>query len=171
MPYPYIASDWYWVVAESATEVWASARLEYVPVTDATYEAWLAAGNVPTNIGSVTELLGVMTQKLVPLLQLQGVAVNSTGTPALDGTYPIDAAAQSTMTALSAGIAAGKALPGGGTTFNYPDMGGTQHAFTAANFLNFAAAIEGYLYDFNQALPVLVSGGSASLPEPPLLIP
>lgn len=37
------AEDWYWRVAGEKGRVYASARRGYVPVTDATYSAWVAA--------------------------------------------------------------------------------------------------------------------------------
>jgi hypothetical protein len=166
----YNPSNWYWIVAGSTTQVWASARCQYVPVADATYVAWLAAGNLPSRIGSVAELVEVLQQQWMPQAIAGGVAVTSSGTPALNGTYAVDAGSQANIAALSTGIAAGKPLPGGGATFNYPDIEGTQHAFSAANFLNFAAAIEGYIYALDQALATLVNGGSAALPSTPLAI-
>jgi hypothetical protein len=35
----YNPTSWYWVVGGNQTEVWSSAALAYVPVTDATYVA------------------------------------------------------------------------------------------------------------------------------------
>jgi hypothetical protein len=72
---------------------------------------------------------------------------------------------------LSTGIAAGKPLPGGGSTFNYPDLANVMHAFNSTNFLNFATAIEGLIYNVTQALYTLVTGGSATLPSNSLTIP
>jgi hypothetical protein len=167
----YNPSNWYWCVAGNTTQVWSSAQLAYVPITDATYTAWLAAGNLATNIGSPAELIQVMQQQVVPLLQASGIAIISTSTPSLSGTYAIDPASLANLTALSTGIAAGKPLPGGGTSFNYADLAGVQHAFTAAAFLNLAAAIETYVYDFDQALAALIAGQSATMPAPPLTIP
>jgi hypothetical protein len=167
----YNPQNWYWQVAGNSTQVWSSARLAYVPASDSIYEAWLAAGNQPTNIVSAPDLLGVMQQQAVPRFQVSGVAIISTSTPSLSGTYAIDPASLANLTALSTGIAAGKPLPGGGTTFNYADIAGVQRAFTAASFLNLAAAIETYVYDFDQALAALIASQSATMPAPSLTIP
>ncbi|MGB8840764.1 MAG: hypothetical protein WCC64_06810 [Aliidongia sp.] len=167
----YTPSNWYWIIVGSSTQVWSSTQLAYVPIADATYTAWLAAGNRATNIGSAAELVQVMQQQAVPLLQASGVAIISTSTPSLSGTYAIDPVSLANLTALSTGIAAGKPLPGGGTTFNYADIAGVQHAFTAAAFLNLAAAIESYVYDFDQALAALIAGQAATIPAAPLTIP
>jgi hypothetical protein len=76
----------------------------------------------------------------------------------------------SNITALATGIAAGKPLPGGGSTFNYPDITGAAHAFSAANFLNFGTAIEDYVYNYRETLRTLLGGGSGSLPSSSLTI-
>jgi hypothetical protein len=167
--------NWYWIVPGLAG-VWSSARLAYVPTSDATYLAWIAANNAPTAIGAAADLADVMLTQWLPPTLRAGVAVLSTATPALNGTYTLDPGAPSSLpglnaiTSISTGIAAGKALPGGGTTFNYADVTGTPHAFTAANFLNFAAALESYVYALTQAVGFLVSGGTTTLPAQPVVI-
>jgi hypothetical protein len=70
-----------------------------------------------------------------------GCQIVSTATPALNGTYAVDETAQRNISGIAAGIAARNRVPGGGATFTYPDMAGTLHAFSAADFLNFATAI------------------------------
>jgi hypothetical protein len=67
MPSPYRAADWYWIVAGSTTQVYTSARTTYVPVEDATYQAWLAVGNYPSRIASEQELWDVLNAAGVPL--------------------------------------------------------------------------------------------------------
>ena len=58
----YTPSNWYWVVAGSTTEVFASARSAYVSSSDATYLAWIAAGNRATNIDTEANLIGVLAE-------------------------------------------------------------------------------------------------------------
>jgi hypothetical protein len=166
----YNPSNWYWVVAGSTTQVWSSAGVAFVPITDETYTAWLAAGNVPTPIASANDLWQVLVAKWLPRAMGNGAAITSTGTPALNGTYATDPKSIANITALSTGIAAGKPLPGGGSTFNYPDVSGTMHAFSAVNFLNFATAIEGLVYAAEQALSTLLNGGTATMPSSTLTI-
>lgn len=169
----YNPANWYWAVGGSATQVWSSARAQYVPVSDADYQAWIA--NVypaPTPIPNATELYNVLMDQWTPSAQSPGVQVKSTATPALSGTYAIDVAATANLSALSTGIAAGKPIPGGGTTFIYLDLASAPHAFGAADFLNFATAIENYLYNFNIQLLSLLNGVSgAALPSTILSIP
>src|ERR1041384_7196455 len=71
----YNPANWYWIVAGSTTQVYSSAAGAYVPVSNATYLSWKAAGNTPTNIAS--------EQDLIDVLVLAGL-------PAPSGTVPSD---------------------------------------------------------------------------------
>jgi hypothetical protein len=62
-PIPY--HNWYWNVANSATQVYSSAAGDYVPLADASYQAWLALGNSPTAIASEAAL-GALLPDWVP---------------------------------------------------------------------------------------------------------
>jgi hypothetical protein len=162
-------ANWYWIVGGSSTQVWSSASLSYVPVSNSTYVAWLAAGNLPSKCITI-DLYGAMAAQVVPALMVAGVSVTSTGTPALNATYALDPGSQAQITSISTGVAAGKGLPGGGGTFNWPTTAGALVAFTSVNFLNFATAVEGFIYNFNQALITLTAGGVATLPSTSLTI-
>ncbi len=59
----YNVKNWYWIVDGSDTQVYSSARTEYVFVTDAAYTAWLKAGSLPTKI----------TQNDMLLLQIESL--------------------------------------------------------------------------------------------------
>lgn len=61
---PFNPNEWYWFVGGDQTQVYASARGVFVPITDATYVAWLAQGNFPTNIDTAANL----GQVLAPVL-------------------------------------------------------------------------------------------------------
>jgi hypothetical protein len=164
----YNPNKWYWSVAGSAVQVWSSATMSYVAVTDTDYVAWLAAGYQTGRVASIGEMWQVMVQTLPSLLSV--VEITSTATPALDGVYDIDPTSLAQITALSTGLAAGKPIPGGGSTFNYPDASGTMHAFTSADFVNFAAAVEDMIYTAEQAISTMVNGTPASMPSPALTI-
>lgn len=92
---------------------------------------------------------------------LAGIAITSTATPALNGTYAVDQVSQMDILSIETSINAGKGFPGGAQTFGYPDMVGAMHAFTEANFTNFAAAVRDYVY----ALKCCVSGTLTALPS------
>lgn len=89
-----------------------------------------------------------------------GLAIVSTSTPALNGTYSLDADAQRKISGIAAGIGSRNRLPGGLATFDYTDGFGT-HTFTAAQFLDLATAIEDYLYALTRG----------ALPAQPVAIP
>lgn len=78
------------------------------------------------------------------------IQIQSTSTPALDGTYSISHDQQAIIDGIYAGIKNGDGLPGGGTTFNYADTSGAMHAFDATSFPNFAKAVRDYLYQLSQ---------------------
>jgi hypothetical protein len=164
-------TNWYWIVAGSTTEVWSSAQMQYVPVTDATYQAWLSAGGIATNILNAGELFDVLQQQVCPTLQAQGVQVVSTGTPAISGAYAIDAASIGQAAAVASDLANGDGLPGGGATFVYLDTLGPHGPMSQANFLAVYKAAKNYVYQFTQSLSALVAGGQATMPTQPLTIP
>lgn len=89
-----------------------------------------------------------------------GLAITSTGTPALNATYAVDQVSQMDIIAIETSINAGKGFPGGATTFNYQDITGAFHSFTQTNFTDFAAAVRDYVY----ALKSVIAGASTTLP-------
>jgi len=89
-----------------------------------------------------------------------GLKVSSTSTPALNGTYAVDALSQMDIIAIETSLNAGKGFPGGSTTFGYPDCAGVQHAFTESAFTDFAAAVRDYVY----GIRAVISGAATTLP-------
>lgn len=90
-----------------------------------------------------------------------GIILTSLATGALNGSYDVSPQTQIQIGGVVAGIGAGIGLPGGGGTFLWPDTSGTPHAFSEANFKNFATAVSGYTYVLNQ----IVGGAILSLPD------
>lgn len=70
--------------------------------------------------------------------------------PALNGTYRVNDAAQRNISGIAASIASRGRVPGGGANFEYPDITGADHTFTAAQFLDFATAVEDYIYGLSR---------------------
>ncbi len=58
----YNASDWYWIVGGSTSVVYWSKTASYVPITDASYAAFVAAGGKATKIDNETDLQWVFSQ-------------------------------------------------------------------------------------------------------------
>lgn len=94
-----------------------------------------------------------------------GLTITSSATPALNGsTYAVDIDAQHKIAGVAAGIASRSRLPGGGATFAYADLAGGSHVFAAADFLNFAAAVEDYVYALESCAAALAAGQAAQWP-------
>jgi hypothetical protein len=160
--------NWYWITKLNGLQVWSSSRQSWVPTTDATYQNWISGGNKPTTVTTVADIASVMTGQWIPVASAGGLQVVCSGNSALSGTYGLDPISLFNITGVSAGIAAGKALPSGTSTFNYRDITGTAHAFTAPAFTAFAAAIEAYVYQFQEAIVELVLGNTATIPTQPV---
>jgi hypothetical protein len=52
--------NWYWRVADSATQVYSSKARDFVPVEDADYAAWGEDGTTPTAIDTDYNVGGVL---------------------------------------------------------------------------------------------------------------
>lgn len=70
MSTPYDPATWYWSVQDSlpGTQVWSGASGSFVPLADAGYVAFLAAGNTATVIDTFVNLLGVIQAHNVGLM-------------------------------------------------------------------------------------------------------
>jgi hypothetical protein len=74
-----------------------------------------------------------------------GCAITSTGTPALDATYPLDLATQTRMVIEAAALMQnGGTFLDGSTSVEFPDVAGVLHTFTAAQFRAWNTAVGAY---------------------------
>lgn len=62
----YTPQNWYWYVGGDQTQAYSSVSGVFVPSTDATFQAWLAAGNLPTNIDTIVNLATVLANANAP---------------------------------------------------------------------------------------------------------
>ena len=161
----YDVNNWYWNVGGITGVVYSSAAVAYVPLSNSAYTAWVSAGGRTTTILNGAELYEVLSNQWVPNYLSNGVALQSTGTPSVNSTYPLDPQTQFNLTGVATGIASGRGLPGGGSTFLFNNI-----SFTASQFLSVASALESYVYNFNIALATLVISGSGSLPTVRIVI-
>jgi hypothetical protein len=90
-----------------------------------------------------------------------GIVITCASNSVLSGTYAIDSLSQVKITAVAAAINAGIGLPGGGSTFNYPDISGTMHPWTATTFVEFAKAVMDLVYNMD----MVVAADTGSLPS------
>lgn len=160
----YNPASWYWFVDDHVSGVFSSASMSFVSASDATYEAWLARGFRPTTIDTTANLNEVLADTVLS----RGVVVTSTATPALDGTYAVDAASQTNIAAVSQYILVNSTFPGALSAYPWVDASGTPHAFTSvAEFQKFATAIA----DFVAGVIAARLGLAASFPSSAITIP
>lgn len=170
MPKAYDPTDWYWTVPDNPDFVWSSKAAAWVQNNDSAYLVWQEAGLVATHISDVASLAEVIISQWVPTKLAGGITLHSTANPSLDGVYATDPTSLNYIIGLSAGVAAGKPLPGGGTTFAYPV--GSSHSFSAPDFLNFAAGVENFIYELNGAvISQITQQNPVAIPSTTLQIP
>jgi hypothetical protein len=134
------------------------------PVTNAQLYAQAKAGAFGAVAAYVAPTLS--PQQVSAAALYAGIAIKSTSTPSLNGTYAVTPTAQADITATITGIAAGEGLPGGGSTFTFLDASGAPHTFTQAQFVALAAAIRNYVYALK-----LYAAGHGSQPAARATIP
>lgn len=61
----YTPSDWYWYVAGDQTKAFSSKSGDYVQSNDVTFQSWLSAGGLPTNIDTEDNLAEVLANASV----------------------------------------------------------------------------------------------------------
>ena len=93
-----------------------------------------------------------------------GIAITSTGTPALDATYALDPVTLDEIGSVARDAAAGLGLPGGLSTFTYPDITGTPHTFAAADIQNLYKAMRNLLLQLNEQEATQAAGGTPTWP-------
>ena len=187
---PYKPSDWYWVVASDTTQVYSSAAVAYVPVSDPRYVAWRAAGGQPTQIATEAELQAVLSaqfpggwpqtlaQKAAALLN-NGLTIVSATNPDINAVYAIDIAAQDNFSKLYNLI-----QKNGGTTFPVDPITGQPRTslpwkvmsggangvvvFTSlTDFINVETAVGNMVL----ALDLIIATGIGTLPTMSINIP
>jgi len=103
--------------------------------------------------------------------RLLTLAVESTGTPALNGTYDIGLEARANITGIATALALGFGFPpNDAPTLGYGDVDSTPHEFDADHFKAFARAVMNYVYNVNAALQLKLAGTPADWPATPVVI-
>lgn len=92
-----------------------------------------------------------------------GIVITSAGTPAVSGTYAIDAESRADMMGEMMSLSVNSTFTNGTTTLDYLDAGSppAPHAFTAPLFKEFVTAVGAYV----GALKFIVKTGSGTLPS------
>ena len=100
-----------------------------------------------------------------------GISVTSTSTPTLNATYALDAVTLDQIGSVARDAAAGLGLPGGATTFSYPDSTGTPHALSGAQVQALYKAQRDLLFALNTQAAVVAHGGEPTWPAQTGTIP
>jgi hypothetical protein len=100
----------------------------------------------------------------------RGVAIVSTGTPALSATYPLDLETIVEITWIEASLAGGQGFPGGSATVSFHDLSGATHDMTSAQFTAWARAIRDYFAALKRTARLLRAGQAATWPTQPVTI-
>lgn len=171
----YNPENWYWVIADNTSEVFSSASGTLVVTTDATYQAWRAAGNLPSRASGITwtELSDVLQQqapdawlRAAATLQASGgltlaqgatlalaigLTVTISGSMTLAATvFPVDPTTAAKITDVVATINATGGFPGAVSSFPMKDATGAWHTFeTVAQYKAVAAALSAYAAPLN----------------------
>jgi hypothetical protein len=93
-----------------------------------------------------------------------GLAITSTATPSLNGTYAINPEWQGRIEAISDGLANGKGLPHNAATIAWKDINGGVHNFSPKDFLNFSVVVRDYVFDMLGTESALAQGLTATWP-------
>ena len=115
--------------------------------------------------------VGTDTQITLASKIAAGIVITSTGTPALSGTYALDATTLSQIGPVARDATGGLGLPGGGSTFSYPDASGTPRVLTAETIQGLYKAMRDCLFALNTTAATLAAGGTASWPAQTATIP
>jgi len=159
---------------DSATsQVWSFDADVVVTNTGGVYSFQTAAG-VPLNVPTTLQPYVVPTPS-GPTLEQQaatmlatniatGIVLTSTGTPALNGTYALDAVSQAQI--FQIGLYANQfgTFPSGSTTQAYPDASGVPHNFTVVAFVAFLKAVASLVAAMTTQAGIMAHGGTPSWP-------
>lgn len=94
-----------------------------------------------------------------------GVNITSTSTPALNSLYALDTTTLDQIGSVARDAASGIGLPGGGSTFTYPDAAGVPHSFTSAQIITLYRAMRDLLFVLNTQAAIMRLGGPPTWPD------
>lgn len=100
-----------------------------------------------------------------------GIAITSTGTPALDASYALDTVTMDQVGAVARDFASGLGLPNNAGTFAYPDIAGIPRTFTGAAIVALYKAQRDLIFSLNQQSAIMAHGGPPSWPVQSATIP
>jgi len=136
-----------------------------IPVTPTQWETqgtaqYVSAGALVAGTAPVVAPALTLAQQAFVLIN-SGIAITSTGSTSLNGTYATNAAAQSNLLAIQVYLQANGKFPGSSGSLLWLDANNNPHTFTSTGqFTEFASAIADYVAD----LTLISMTGSGTLP-------
>ena len=135
-------------------------ELQFIPATPDVMVGWTHSGDgfappAPPVLSAADRATAALAS---------GIEIVSSGTPAISGTYPLDALSQFKILSISAYISINGKFPGEMTVFSRLDTAKVPHVFpNPALFLVWATAVADYV----AALEQIIETGSGTLPAQP----
>lgn len=161
----YNVQNWYWNVNDSSSQVYSSAAVAYVALTNTTYMAWLTEGNTPTTIASEAVLESLLQDQypsgwpLTPSEQAVmaaqaalnlGIQISSVSIPAINSTYSTSPTSVANVNAVTTYILLNNTFPNNLIAMPWADINGVVKTFPSiAVFKTFATAFANYVADIN----------------------
>lgn len=93
-----------------------------------------------------------------------GIAITCTGNAGLNSTYGLDSITMSQIGSVAQDFASGLGLPGGLSTFTYPDMSSDPMTFTGAQIVELYKAQRNLIFVMTTQSAIMANGGSPTWP-------
>jgi hypothetical protein len=142
----------------------------YVCGTDVR-QGWTYAGGVFSAPDTPGPSLDEQAQASFDAYSALGIVITCTGNAALSATYAIDPTTMNEVGSVARDAASGLGLPGGGSTFTYPDATGTPRTFTSTQLIALYKAQRDLLFILNTQAAVMRNGGAPAWPVQTATIP
>jgi hypothetical protein len=129
----------------------------------AEFQKWVAAGNTPDPVPAKS--LPAQASVALTARIAAGIAITSTGTPALNATYALDEVSAGQIYQIGLYANQFAVFPSGAVTQAYPDINGLPHTFTVAQFVAFLRAVAPLVSAINTQAQVMAHGGTPAWPS------
>jgi len=113
------------------------------PANKATWSASFSTAVSPT---CQTNVATVISNFALPPALPTSMQIASTGTPALNGTYAVDAVTQQQISGIQLYLVVHSTFPTGQSAQVWPDIGGTLHTFDATHWTAFTGAMADFMF-------------------------
>lgn len=171
-PSPSPVLGWYDTEASNYDSLPGAANL--FTLTDAQWDARLAAPNgwavsngalIPYNAPDPPVPLDIQAANALTAHIAMGIAITCSGNSALNATYALDDTTLTQIGSVARDAKSGMGLPGGASTFTYPDAAGVPRTFTSAQLIMTYIAMRDLLLQLNTQAAVIRQGGSPVWPN------